>query len=257
MTPAAAADGPDGLDLGALVPGRPRVWLFDVRASWFDDLAELEITSAAEQARAAALADAGAARRLLARRCALWLVLGRHLAYEPSEVRIVTAPGGKPVLVPGQRVAAGALMAEAAPARADRTIAFSIAHSGDLYGIAVGAASSLGLDLERLREVPRARGIADRWFAPAEAARLEGLDEPAMLAEFMRLWTGKEALAKRHGAGLRLMSGHHHELDVEGALESGRLQRFAPGEGYAGAVAATEVIEEIEVVRPRDGSWAP
>lgn len=255
MTLAGATSGSDGLDLGPLAPGRPRVWLLDVRASWFDDLAELGLASAAERARADALTNAGAARKLIARRCALRLVLARHLRSEPGDVRIVTAPGGKPVLVPGQRVAAGALLEEDAPPRPDRTIAFSVAHSGDLYGIVVGTASSLGLDLERLREVPRARGIAERWFTPAEAARLEGLEERDLLAEFMRLWTGKEALAKRHGAGLRLMSGHHEELDVEAALSSGRLKRFVPGEGYAGAVAATEVIEEIEVVRPGDASW--
>lgn len=238
-----------------LEPGRLRVWLLDVRAPWFDALADRGLASPIDQSRADALAEPEAARRLLARRCALRMVLARHLACDPGDVKVVTAPGGKPVLVPGLRIGAGALFGGDGPARSERTLAFSVAHSGDLYGIALGASSSVGLDLERLREVPRARAIADRWFGHAEARSLEGLDDAELRAEFMRIWTFKEALAKRHGAGLRLMRGEVEELDVEASLASGRLKPFSPGEGYLGAVAATDVIEEIEVVQPEDGAW--
>jgi 4'-phosphopantetheinyl transferase len=245
-----------GAEPAPLEPGRFRVWLLDVGAPWFDALADRGLASPAEQARAEALTDPEAARKLLARRSALRFVLARHLACEPADVKMVTAPGGKPVLVPGQRVAAGTLLETAAPVRPHRTLAFSVAHSGDLYGIALGISSSVGLDLERVREVPRARAIADRWFGREEARRLDGLENAELLTEFMRIWTGKEALAKRHGAGLRLMRGGLDELDVEASLASGRLKPFSPGEGYVGAVAATEVIHEIEVIRPLDDSWA-
>ena len=229
---------------GQLSAGRPRVWLLDVTTPWFDELADRGLTSGAEKERAARIADPALARRMLARRSALRLVLSGHLGCQPDDVEIVTAPGGKPVLVPGDR----------SPSR--RTLAFSVAHSGDYYGVAVAPVASLGLDLEHVRDVPRARAIAERWFNPAEARRLEPLDNDALQSEFMCLWTCKEALAKRHGAGLRLMSGDDVELDVEPATTAGLLRRFAPIAGYVCALASTSVISDIDVILPDSDPWS-
>ena len=41
-----------------------------------------------------------------------------------------------------------------------RAPAISIAHSGDLLGVALGPVRSLGLDVERMRQVTKAREIA-------------------------------------------------------------------------------------------------
>jgi hypothetical protein len=159
------------------------------------------------------------------------------------------------VLVPHSRKAAPGEGGDGTGSGPPRSLAFSVAHSGDLYGIAVGRVGSLGLDLERLRDVSRATAIAERWFGQAEARHLAGLGADDLQREFMRLWTGKEALAKCHGAGLRLMTGGEVELDVEAAVRSGRLRPFPPGDGYVGAVASTEIIDDIEVVRPDAEAW--
>jgi 4'-phosphopantetheinyl transferase len=226
---------------GVLAADRPRVWLIDTVAEWFVELGDADVTSDAERKRAGALAEDSARRRLLARRSALRYALASRLGIAPADVPIVTAPGGKPVLLPGDR---------AGPA-----LSFSVAHSGELYAIAIAPVASLGLDVERIRSVPRARSIAARWFGPREARRLDELEGDDLVAEFMKFWTGKEALAKRHGAGLRLMRGEDAELDLEPCAGSGRLRFFEPRDGYAGAIASTEVIDELEVVRPDSNPW--
>lgn len=220
---------------------RPHVWVLDSTKPWFDDLADDAVVSDAVRERASALTNPSAARWLLSRRTALRMVLGGYLSRPPAELRIVTAPGGKPVLLPGG--------SQHGP------LTFSTGHSGDLYCVAVGTKGSVGVDLERMRSLPRARSIAARWFGRVEAERFSMLSDEAVDAEFMRLWTGKEALAKRHGAGLRLMRGHEGDLDVEAVSAEGRLRRFSPGAGYVGALASTEVIDEVEVIRPRENPW--
>lgn len=243
--------------------GRLHVWILDVTAPWYDALADSGLASERERARAEALTRADLARSLLARRAALRCVLGRYLKCGPGSVEVVTAPGGKPVLLPGgpsgassgDRVVAGRI---ADAASSGRTIAFSVGHSGDLYGIVLGTATSVGFDVERRRAIPRADAIARRWFGASEAAALEGLADEALEEEFMRLWTGKEALAKRHGAGLRLMMrGDTRELDTEAEASDGRLRWLRPRPGYHAAVASSDVVRGVTVVVPDDDSWIP
>lgn len=225
-------------------PGTLHVWILDVTAPWYDALADTDLASEGERARAASFTRERLARSLLARRSALRCVLARYLGGAPGSVEVVTAPGGKPILLPR----AG----DASPP----TLAFSVGHSGDLYGVAIGTASSVGFDLERRRPVPRAEAIARRWFADPEARALEALEGEEIELEFLRLWTAKEALAKRHGAGLRLMMrGDTAELDTRAAESEGRLAWLSPRPGYHAAVASTEAVERVTVVEPRHGSW--
>lgn len=238
--------GPDEVGRRLGDPGRLHVWLFDVTARWFDALADRDVMSVEDRERAASLALPGAARALLSRRSALRLLLADYMQGERGEVKLVTAPGGKPVLLPD--IVSGGT--------GDRTIAFSVGHSGDTYGIALAISRSVGFDIERRRSVPSAGAIARRWFTRAESDRLNGLEGDERDQAFMRLWTGKEALAKRHGAGLRLMMrGHEAELDTTSAQESGRLLTFAHGSEYTVAVASSSPIEGIVLVCPEEDPW--
>mgnify|MGYP002623784677 CR=1 FL=1 len=223
----------------ALGPGTVDVWLIGVDDPEFLEAARLPLPTAEDRARAARLADPAAATRLLARRSTLRLILSRYVDTPPDRLRIVTAPGGKPVLTPGP--------------------AISIAHSGSVYAVAVGEASSVGVDVEAMRSVSRASAIAERWFGPEEAAELAALADDELPLAFLRMWTAKEALAKRHGAGLRLMKGRGEgsggALDVGTETAAGRLRRFDAGEGYLGAVAATEPITGVRPIRPGRELW--
>lgn len=227
------------------------MWVVDVDAPEFLALGEAEdmapLVSEADEARASAMLDPAAGTRLRARRVFLRLILARYVARAPSDVHIVTAPGGKPVLLPRPPGAS--------------TVAFSVGHSGSLYVVAVASCSSLGVDVERLRPVQRAAAIAERWFGPDESNRLAGLDGDDMDRAFMELWTAKEALAKRHGAGLRLMKGQgaapdvHRELDVERERRRRRLARLALPSGYCGALASTDEVTTVDVISEGDIRW--
>lgn len=238
MSPAAS----DVSTAPELMPNQPHVWALDTTAGWFERLADSDVVSMEERARAARRSDPRAARQLLARRSALRMVIGRYLGEPPESIRIVTAPAGKSVLVP--------------TVSQQRTLSFSAAHSGNLYCVALGSVSSLGLDIELLRRVPRARAIAARWFGATEATTLLSAADEAVDAEFMRLWTAKEALAKRHGAGLRLMTGREEAaLDIETSAAEGQLRSFFPSRGYVAAIASTEVIDDVDVIRPEGALW--
>ena len=219
---------------------RPDVWLVKISDPAFEVVADRDLASAADRARAERMMDPIQALRLLSRRATLRLILARYVDAGPAELRIVTAPGGKPVLLPGP--------------------AFSVAHSGDLFVVAVGGSGSVGVDVERLRPVARAAAIAERWFGHSEAGSLAAVPEEERDFAFMRLWTAKESLAKRHGAGLRLMKGTAGgppvaALDVGAELESERLTYFDPGTGYLAAIASSERIEEVNVLHPGEDLW--
>lgn len=215
------------------------VWLVDVEDEHFLALADSGLPDETDRQRAATLNAPAAQRALLARRAAVKIVLAQTTGVEPGAFRVVASPGGKPVVI----------------SPAVRGPAISIAHSGGLLGIAVASATSVGLDVERLRRVTRARQIAARWFGEAEAAQLDSVPDASLESAFMELWTAKEALAKRHGAGLRLMKGEPGELDVRGALGEGTLRYFDARPGYMAAVASTESLDRLRIIHAEKTSW--
>jgi phosphopantetheinyl transferase len=209
--------------------GRPDVWVFDRASEHFRKLAELGPVSEEERARAGKLRGPGLGSDLLARRAAVRRVLALYLGRDPESVRIVALPGGKPTLVPAL----------------DDTLAlsYSSGHSADVFCLAVGAAKSLGVDVEKRRTVSRALPIAMRWFSREESSFLRSAPEERFSEEFLRLWT-----AKRHSAGLRLMSGGGDELDVHWEEARKHLVHFIPRAGYLAALASTVAIDRIRLV---------
>jgi len=217
----------------------PDVWVFDRTSASWRELGVSGPHSDEDRARASKLRRPEAGQDLLARRATVRRVLALYLGREPGTVQTVTLPGGKPTYLPleGDRL----------------TLAYSSGYSGDLFCLAVGTASSLGVDVERERDVPRASGIAARWFTEPEAESLRLAAPQRRAAEFMRLWTAKEALAKRHAAGLRLMTRRGlslsaDELDVFWELAADKLRHFVPREGYVGTIASTETVEDVRVI---------
>lgn len=75
-------------------------------------------------------------------------------------------------------------------------------HSGDRLLVALGEGVHVGADIERLRPRPRALDLAQRYFAPEEAAWLGALPAAAREHAFLELWCAKEAVLKAHGRGL-------------------------------------------------------
>lgn len=122
------------------------------------------------------LARPGAAPRtyFLRRRLALRAFLGASLGVDPGKVRI-------------------AYDVEGAPRVLSHRAFVSVASRGSIAALAI-ASSPVGIDLEPLDvKAPIVREV----LHPRELLALR--DEPD---HFLRLWTGKEACLKAHGAGL-------------------------------------------------------
>lgn len=108
----------------------------------------------------------------------------------------------------------------------------SLSHSGDLVVCAVGE-EPLGVDAERIRSAPLA--LARRCFTDAERALLAAAAPEERDRCFWRIWTGKEALAKRGGQGLAAL----RRADTCAVPPRVRLS-WQEREGYLIALAESE-----------------
>jgi 4'-phosphopantetheinyl transferase len=106
---------------------------------------------------------------------------------DPTDLVFTRGRHGKPRLV--------------APASASR-LHFSLSHSGDCCALAVRLGQPLGIDVERLHDLPHAFNIARRNFTAAELQMLADLYGVARRDGFFALWTRKEAVIKAMGASL-------------------------------------------------------
>ncbi len=88
----------------------------------------------------------------------------------------------------------------------------SISHTQRLVAVVAGLAGPVGVDLED--RYPRDIGaLARRWFSPVELAWMAA--QPEELEAFLHLWTGKEAVGKALGTGLR-RSGLRRQMPLPG-----------------------------------------
>ena len=122
-------------------------------------------------------------------------------------------------------------------------------HSGEQLLLALGRGVTLGVDLERLRPRPRALELADRFFAPGEAGRLQALAPERRELAFLRLWCAKEAVLKAHGEGIAFgleklrfaeRDGRLHLAGCAPALSAPAdwtLHEWVPEPGYRAALA--------------------
>jgi 4'-phosphopantetheinyl transferase len=123
------------------------------------------------------------ARRFIARRGTLKLLLAERLGIRPNEVVLGYRPSGKPFL-PG------------------RALTFSVSSRGDDGLIAIAEAREIGVDIERTdTEFPWSE-LAGTTFSLPERDLLLPMNPPTRSQESWRAWTAKEACAKALGTGL-------------------------------------------------------
>jgi 4'-phosphopantetheinyl transferase len=116
-------------------------------------------------------------------------VLARYLGVDPGDVLVRYLPSGKP---------------ELAPERSADRLQFNLSHSHELALCAIGRGRRLGIDVEWIRRDLAGEGIAERLFAPCEAAALRILPRSRQTEGFFARWTLKEAYLKARGVGLRV-----------------------------------------------------
>ncbi len=183
-----------------------------------------------ENARADRYRNARAQEQFIRSRGYLRFVLSRYLGCDPETIEFSTNAFGKPQL------------AETHPASG---LHFNVSHTDGIALIAV-AAVPIGVDVERLRDVPAADGLIQRYFHEVEQRQFHALATSLRTGAFLKGWVCKEAVLKGIGCGVRDLDrcivDLHPELPatIVGPTETATnwsLVSWAPVVGVLAAVA--------------------
>ena len=201
-----------------------------------------------ERSRAARFHFERDQRRYVVRRGLLRAILARYLAVRAADVSFVYGPKGKPAVAPGL------------PGRA---LHFNLSDCEALVVYAVTAARAVGVDVERVRTLPDADDVAERFFSLSERDVLRRLTPEQRPTAFFTCWTRKESYIKAIGDGLScpldrfdvtLAPGDAPAIvrigDERQAAARWAVWELQPAEGYVGALAI-----EADDVRVRYWRW--
>jgi 4'-phosphopantetheinyl transferase len=169
----------------------------------------------------------------------LRIALGIYLDRPPESLAFALGPGGKPELAGPE----------------GRDVHFNLSRSADRCVIAVSREGPVGVDVEKIREMPELVGIVRSRFAPGEAAEILALSGEQRLRAFYRCWTRKEAFLKATGAGIGDDSLRRVEVSTGSLAALHAAPGAAPGEwslldlelgeGFASALATRHRGKEI------------
>jgi 4'-phosphopantetheinyl transferase len=193
-------------DPGPLRAGFAHVWRVRISppAGAADDTLPDETLSASlsedERVRGARFKFNKHQYRYVAARAALRRLLARYAQVDPAAIGFDYGLHGKPRIE--EPVAA-------------RQISFNMSHSGDLALFAFTIGPLIGVDIEAVRNMPNALGIARRFFTVGEAELLAAAENVSDY--FFRFWTRKEAVIKAVGTGLATPLS---DFDVSSGLQA-------------------------------------
>jgi 4'-phosphopantetheinyl transferase len=167
-------------------------------------------------------------------------ILSNYLDADAATLIFARTHHGKPYLIP----------------RANGPhLEFSVSRSSNCCMLAVQLDHSIGIDIEKVRDLPRAIDIVQSYFTPAESKALSALRGAARRDAFFALWTHKEATVKGLGISLAAHLGRiEFDLDPIGGLrlvawdgdqsvaQKWSVVRLDPAPGYVAAVASAHPI---------------
>lgn len=159
-------------------------------------------------------------RRAIASRGTLRLLLSRYVGRSARELRFVYGANGKPALV---------------RERGEPEIQFNVAHAEELALYALTATGGVGVDVERVREVPEWESIAASSFTADVAEAIRQARNERRSVKFLHAWTRQEAMLKALGVGL----GGETPAVADHAL---RLHSVDAGRGFVGALAVDATV---------------
>jgi 4'-phosphopantetheinyl transferase len=193
---------------------------------WFADPAEIdagaiELLDAGERARMERYKFERDRQLFLAAHALVRRALSRHADVHPAAWRFATESGGKPVL--------------AGPAPVP-PLCFNLSHCRGLVACAIARDRHVGVDVERVAELPRE--LIDSIASPDEAIALRSLPAAAQPERFFTLWTLKEAYVKARGQGLALPVEEACFYFGAPGGPGGATPRFVPGPQLADDPAA-------------------
>jgi 4'-phosphopantetheinyl transferase len=186
--------------------------------------------------------------RYVVRHGVLRTLLARYMDIRPRQVDIQCDANGKPYLAGRQN---------------EGCLQFSDSHSDTYAAFAFCRYSRIGVDIEKIRELPEMLEIVERHFTRRERSELLSCSEVGRVKLFYQFWSRKEALLKAQGEGLL------RHLDSADVATGGRgpgpwpvtIAGCPMGEsfwvadlngpaGFAAAVAVAGHITDISVHHP-------
>ena len=220
------------------------VWAvpLDVSQRTYDGL--LATLAPDEQTRANEFRFDEPRRRYVVARGALRRLLGQYLDVAPPDIALTADEHRKP---------------HVAEKHAASTVQFNVSHSGELAVIGFATGCKVGVDVEQLRDVHQLEQIARRFFHPSETNAVLAAPEPSRNLNFLRCWTGKEAVLKAVGTGiLANLAGFQVPVEEcrqgwiecatsETAEKNNRcwLEQLNPCNGYVAAIACVEANRSV------------
>ena len=228
------------VDRPALSIGEIHVWtahLVDEHRATADLLA---ILSGEESAQAAQFSFERDRMRFIQAHGIVREILSNYLDADAATLVFARTHHGKPYLVP----------------RANGPhLEFSVSRSSDCCMLAVQLDHSIGIDIEKVRDLPQAIDIVQSYFTPVESKALSALRGAARRDAFFALWTHKEAMVKGLGISLAAHLGRiEFDLDPIGGLrlvawdrdqsvaQKWSVVRLDPAPGYVAAIASAYPI---------------
>lgn len=219
---------PPGVDAWSVDDAALDLWLAALGPVTSEELATL---SPDERERAARRSP-GLPPIFAASRIALRCVLSDYVDRAPDELEFRYGRYGRPALADA------------------RGLDFNLSHSGSMALIAVVRGARVGVDLQRVEPERDLRQLARRFFAPEEAASLEGLEGSAFERAFFRLWCCKEAYLKALGTSIAKLPSESFCFRVD-ASDGARARLVASSWDAPGA----ETIDDwcFALPEPPDG----
>ncbi len=181
LPPEPAGGGPVALPSPA--PGVD-VWMCALARPAAEVRALAATLSPAEAARAARFGRDELRDRYVVGRATLRVLLGARLNCPPAAVAIGRGERGRPFAV-----AAGRLD-------------FNVSHTAGVALVGFAEGVRIGVDVEHGSRRVNVDGVARKFMAPSEHARLAALDADTRRRALLRLWTCKEAMSKATGDAL-------------------------------------------------------
>lgn len=167
-------------------------------------LALLERLSDDERARAERLREPNSRMSYVAAHALLRDALGVELGIGPRDVEIVHDARGAPSL---------------GGEHGSSPIRFSLTHTDGLVACALARSRDVGIDAEHRSRGGLVSELAETTLTEDERQAIEGGDEPARAAGFLRLFTRKEAYLKALGVGLAVEMSRVRLADLATEVE--------------------------------------
>lgn len=160
-------------------------------------------------------------------RANLRIILSKYLNIHPAKIIFSYADRGKPFIN-------------------DSDIKFNISHSDNFAVFAVTSYNEIGIDTEKIKDLPDALTIAKNYFSEMEVLQFAKVDENNYKQAFFNCWTRKEAFIKAIGEGLSYPLANFSVSFLPGEIPSMRWIKNNPEEAALWSIINLDI--EIDFV---------